>query len=341
MEQNQTISDTYHTRPATLDDALSVCDLINAHSLKYIGTNEVTADRIYTDWTTPGFDILQHTLLVLDADNTVIGYQEVWFEQEIPVHPWIWGRTHPDYEGHGIGTYMLQWAIRKAQEALNRVPEDVRVSAYAGCFSRTETAKALLEAEGWQLIRHSFRMSIELDSPPPKPKFPKGIQLRPYNPEKDAQAVFEADQDAFRDHFGYVEEAFEVAFPKFIHHMTQTELYDPSLWFVAWDGDEIAGICLCKKHTLDDPEAGYISSLGVRRPWRKRGLATALLYHAFGEFYRRGKRMVKLGVDGQNLTGALRLYKKVGMHIERQFDLFEKELRPGREISVQNLESAV
>jgi ribosomal protein S18 acetylase RimI-like enzyme len=78
--------------------------------------------------------------------------------------------------------------------------------------------------------------------------------------------------------------------------------------------------------------------LGVRRPWRKRGLGLALLHHAFGEFYRRGKRKAGLGVDAKNLTGAMRLYEKAGMHIHKQIDLFEKELRPGKEISVQSLE---
>ncbi len=82
---------------------------------------------------------------------------------------------------------------------------------------------------------------------------------------------------------------------------------------------------------------GFVNILGVRRPWRKLGLGLAFLHHAFGEFYRRGKRKAGLGVDAENLTGALRLYEKAGMHVHMQFDLFEKELRPGMEISVQSL----
>ena len=84
---------------------------------------------------------------------------------------------------------------------------------------------------------------------------------------------------------------------------------------------------------------GWVGTLGVLRPWRKRGIGLALLHQSFGEFYRRGFRKVGLGVDGENLTGALRLYKKAGMSVHRQFELYEKELRPGLEISVQNLES--
>ena len=79
--------------------------------------------------------------------------------------------------------------------------------------------------------------------------------------------------------------------------------------------------------------------LSVRRPWRRKGLGMALLYHSFGEFYRRGTRKVGLDVDSQNLTGATRLYERVGMRVNRQYDSYEKELRPGIELSTQSLSS--
>ena len=75
----------------------------------------------------------------------------------------------------------------------------------------------------------------------------------------------------------------------------------------------------------------------MRRPWRKQGLGLALLRHAFNEFYRRGKRKVGLGVDAQNLTGALRLYESAGMRIDQAYDTYEKEMRAGTEISVKSL----
>ena len=78
--------------------------------------------------------------------------------------------------------------------------------------------------------------------------------------------------------------------------------------------------------------------LGVRRPWRRRGIALALLHHAFGELYRRGKHRVVLGVDSQSLTGALRLYERAGMHVQLQYDNYELELRPGTDLSTQTLE---
>jgi ribosomal protein S18 acetylase RimI-like enzyme len=107
--------------------------------------------------------------------------------------------------------------------------------------------------------------------------------------------------------------------------------------FLAMDGDEIAGVNLCRPHAFDDSEIGWVGSLGVRRAWRKRGIGLALLRHSFNEFYRRGKRKVGLGVDAQNLTGALRLYENAGMHVHRAFDHYEKEMRAGIEIGLQAL----
>ena len=111
--------------------------------------------------------------------------------------------------------------------------------------------------------------------------------------------------------------------------------FDPSLWFLAMDGEQIAGVVLCAHH----PDAGWVNTVGVRRPWRKRGLAMALLLHAFGEMYRRGERKISLGVDAQSLTGATRLYERAGMHPALEAAVYQKELRPGEDLSVQELAS--
>jgi ribosomal protein S18 acetylase RimI-like enzyme len=103
------------------------------------------------------------------------------------------------------------------------------------------------------------------------------------------------------------------------------------------DGDKHVGLALCASWDRENKQYGHVDSLGVLRPYRNQGLGLALLQHTFREYYQRGKKGVFLGVDGENLTGALRLYKKAGMQVQRQFDLYEKELRPGKEISVESL----
>jgi ribosomal protein S18 acetylase RimI-like enzyme len=190
---------------------------------------------------------------------------------------------------------------------------------------------------GFQHIRSSYHMLIEMDAPVPEPIFPEGITLRTYSPGLDAAATYQAVEDSFRDHFGFVEEPFEPGLKRF-KHFWEDEGSDPTLMFLAMDGDTVAGINLCRPQAFDDPDMGWVGTLGVLRPWRKRGLGLALLRHSFNDFFSRGKRKVGLGVDAQNLTGALRLYENAGMHVHQAFDQYEKELRPGTEISVQSLQ---
>lgn len=322
-------------RPGRPDDLPALVELLNAHDQHYLGFGTVTLDEMHNEWTSPGFDPARDARLVFTPDGQLVGHIEVWHGEEPPVHPHIWGHVHPAWEGCGIGRALLAWAEQHARSQIDRCPPDARVALRTHKDSRQQPARKLLEANGYRLIRHYFRMRIEMDAPPPAPRWPEGIRLRQADPERELEAIYRTDQDAFRDHFGFLEQPFETGLAQFRHNFLETENYDPTLWFVAQADDQIAGICLCRPHSWDDPASGYVSSLGVRREWRNRGIGLALLQHAFGEFYRRGLRAVELGVDADNLTGALRLYRKAGMQVKRRIDLFEKELRPGREYTVQ------
>jgi mycothiol synthase len=328
----------FTARGANIDDVESALVLFNRWSQSVIGQDEVTdAAAIRNEWVSPGFDPAQDIRLVFAPNREMAGYIEVWANAKPPVHPWIWGRVHPDYEGLGIGTRLLQWGEARALQALREVPDHLRFAPRVGIYSNAEKSKMLFEDMGYYHIRSSFNMLIEMDGPIAEPVWPEGITLRTYNSDNDAEAVYRAQRESFRDHFGFVEEPFEEGLKRFKHFVTEYQDFDPTLLFIAMDGEAIAGINICRPHSYEDPDLGWVGSLGVRRPWRKRGIGLALLRHSFNEFYRRGKRKVGLGVDAQNLTGALRLYENAGMHIHHTFDLYEKELRAGTEISVQSL----
>ena len=328
----------FTVRGAALEDVEASLEMYNLWAQRVIGEDEINdAEAIRNEWRSPDFDPGEDIRLVFAPDGTLVGYIEVWLTAKPPVHPWIWGRVHPDYGDRGIGTYMLRWAENHALRALEELPPDLRFAPRLGIYRQAQASKQLFEDFGYDYLRSSYRMMIDLEQPPPAPTWPAGLQVRTYNPDSDLEAVYRADTDAFRDHFGFVEEPYEEGLEHFKHFMTGYEGFDPSLWYLAMDGEEVAGICLCRPHSYDDPDLGYVSVLGVRRQWRKRGLGLAFLRHAFGEFYRRGKRKAGLGVDAENLTGALRLYEKAGMHVHMAFDTYEKEIRPGKEISVQSL----
>ena len=327
----------FTARGAEMNDIEPAMLLFNRWSQSVVGRPEITnADAIRTEWKSPGFDPERDIRLVFAPDGRMAGYIEVWTTAKPPVHPWMWGRVDPDYEDWGIGTWMLSWAEQRALRVLEDLPAELRLAPRVGTYREANKPKKLFEEMGYHHIRSSYHMLINMDAPVPEAEFPEGITLRTYNPETDAEAVYRAQNDSFRDHFGFVEEPFEEGLKRW-RHFWEEEGVDPTLLFLAMDGDEVAGINLCLPRSFEDPDLGWVGTLGVRRPWRKHGLGLALLRHSFNEFYRRGKRKVGLGVDAQNLTGALRLYENAGMHVQQAFDLYEKELRAGKEISVQSL----
>lgn len=334
-----TLPKGFTVRGARLEDVEPSMNMYNLWAQKIIGEDDVSdIEAIRSEWVSPGFDPAEDIRLVFAPDGTLVGYIEVWTTAKPPVHPWIWGRVHPDYSGLGIGSWMLTWAEKHAMRALDEIPDNLRFAFQIGIYAQAKESQTFFKDFGYRYLRSSYRMLIDIEETPPTPVWPDELTIRAYNPDTDVEAVFLADQDIFRDHFGFVEEPFEEGLQRFKHHMTEYDGFDPSIWWLAFEGDQLAGICLCRPHSYDDLDMGYVSTLGVRRPWRKRGLGLAFLHQAFGEFYRRGKHKVGLGVDAENLTGALRLYEKAGMHVHMQFDVFEKEIRPGKEISVQSLE---
>lgn len=323
----------YSVRPAMMDDVEIVTQLFNLCSLEMIGAEDFTRREVELDWQTPGFELSKDSRVVFNSVGELVGVTSVWADSEIPVHPFVWGRVHPDHRNQGIGSEMLEWSFHRARHVVHRVPKDARVAIHAYSVASFEPSKRLLEDHGMEVIRHSWQMLIDLDENIPQPEWPEGISLVRYDHEKHDQAIYRADYEAFQDHFGFIEESFEVGYPKWVLQMIEDEEYDPSLWFIAFDGDEVAGGSICRAKSWEDPDSGWIRSLFVRKPWRRRGLALALLRHSFHEFKKRGKLRVGLGVDSENLTGATKLYKKAGMRINRQYDRYELEVRPGIEYS--------
>lgn len=338
MENQTKLPKGFHLRAGTMEDLPAALELFNQTSKKMIGSEEFTLVNLENDWTTPGFNQETDQKVILSPEGKQVAYGEVWAVSQPPVHPWVWGRVHPDFEGLGLGSYLLEWAEQRVQQVVEETPDEARVSFYAGIWDHYKPGNDLLTGYGMNLIRNSYQMRIEMNEAPPQPKWPEGIQVRTFRPE-DAEAVYRADEEAFQDHFGHLDEDFETGFARFKHRFSSDPDFDPEIWFLAMDGDEIAGISLCRKKSWEDENMGWVSVLAVRRPWRKQGLGLALLHHSFATFWERGKQRVGLGVDAENLTGALRLYEKAGMHVHRKFNLYEKEIRAGKELAVMGLPS--
>lgn len=327
----------YVVRVPILKDAHAVTDLFNLCSLEMIGAKDYTVDEVRNDWTAPGFNLEKDGRMIINSDGELIAYIEVWAISKPPVHPWLFIRIRPDQDYVKLGSAMFPWAVVRAEQLIPKVPREARVALQSSAVSSYQPMVQLLEKNKMELIRSSWQMVVDLDDPIEQPVWPEGIKMRTYNHTKDGEAVYRADYDAFRDHFGFVEETFEEGYPQWIHTMIKDEHYDPNLWFLAMRDDEIVGGALCRAVAWDDPEMGWVRSLFTRRPWRRKGIALALLRHTFHEFKGRGLQRVGLGVDAENLMGATRLYEKSGMKIHRQIDRYELEIRPGVVLRTEKL----
>lgn len=206
-----------------------------------------------------------------------------------------------------------------------------------GVYQVNKQHARVLHQVGFRLERHFLRMVIEMELEPKKPIYPDGFEFRKIAYEKEFREAILAIAEAFEDHWGFVKkrEEDELAFWK--HRLENDPDFDPGLWFLTMDGDQIAGVCLCFPKLIEDPQMGWVAELAIRRPWRRRGIGLALLQHAFYELYKRGQHKVGLNVDADSLTNATNLYLKAGMHIDRQSASYHKELRAGRDLSTQKL----
>ncbi len=338
VNEQATLKPGFVSRAATMADVETMVDLLNAHWEPLIGVRKVTVEEIRNIFTVPGFDIQTSTRVVLSPDGHMVGLMAVIDLASPPVHPSLHGCVHSDFEGRGIGTYLIQWGKERARQAISRVPDGARVSMHLTTSSAYEPTRRLFEKLGLNVIRYSWIMTIDLNGTPPEPNWPDGFTICTHQDYADGKAIYRAAHEAFQDHWGYVIRDEEEGLERWQHRLDNDEEFDPSLWFLALDGDEIAAVALCSPSMGGDQEMGWVDTLGVRRPWRRRGLALALLQHVFGEFHRRGKKRVGLGVDAESLTGATRLYEKAGMHTTQQLASYEQELRPGKELGTQSVE---
>lgn len=318
---------SFTMQPPTLADIPAMVTMLNACWLDTLGVPAFSEEGLRSQWTSPGFDASNNVRLAVDKSG-IVGYCAVHCSPPY-IRNGLLSRTHPDHQGRGIGTALMQWGERRVAEHLALAPEAARVTVGCNNIATHAAGAQLLRDLGYPHIRSTYEMKIAMSSPPPLSTWPVGITVRGMTADQEEAAVFRALEECFQDHWGHVEKPFDESFAQWLHFVRNVPDYDPNFFFLALAGAEIAGMALCFPKDNEYPDMTWIQSLGVRRPWRRQGLALALLHHVFGECYRHGITKVGLAVDAESLTGATRLYEKAGMYIYRQWDYYEKELRPG------------
>ena len=233
------------------------------------------------------------------------------------------GAVHPDYRRRGIGTTLMQVAEARARVLMRDFPSELPKRLNTFCRDFQTANKALYESREMAPARYFFGMQRDLRTELPTAPVPDGLVVRPFR-AGDEEAAYTAFDEAFQDHWGYEPLPFEL----FRHELLDVPHFRPELWLLGWDGDQVAGF----NFNFVDPayiervgrKEGIVAEVGVRRPWRKRGLATALLARSLRVLCEAGMDYALLGVDTENPHKAVRLYENVGFHEIRRNVVFRK-----------------
>jgi mycothiol synthase len=292
------------SRPATAADTGAILELMATCEVDADGVAEVEEHDVTVAFGRRGFDPELDTQLVFE-DGELVGWADLYRGRGN-------GDVRPTHRFRGIGTALLEWIERRAQELGNAEVGQTKTDADLA-------ARDLFLARGYEPSYVSWIIRIAFDEPPPSPKPIPGIEIRPYRPS-DARDVHRVVDTAFSQWPGRDPEPFDVWASDDLTHPK----FAPEISPLAFDGDELVGVLLA----FDYPEhsEGWITQLATKASHRRRGIGRALLRTSFGWFFERGRRVA--GVSTDTRTGALGLYEKVGMRVQRQYTRYTKHLIP-------------
>jgi mycothiol synthase len=269
-------------------------------------------------------------VVMVESNGQLVGYGRTFWEKEAGGDIWLYnhvGFLLPAWRRRGVGRAMLRWLERRAEAAsLEQAHPRYAAHYFQVLCAAPELGKAvLLERQGYSPARHFYQMvRPNLDDIPACP-LPAGLEVRPVR-TRHLRAIWEANVEAFRDQWGEPEHT-EIEYQRWL---TNGE-FQPEIWKVAWDAasNQVAGMVLGyidqEQNARQQRRRGWTENICVRRPWRKRGLARALIAQNLRELKTRGMAEAALGVDTENLTGALRVYESMDFRAVRRDALWRKQ----------------
>jgi mycothiol synthase len=255
-------------------------------------------------------------IVLAEIDGVLIAAAktEVRTRDGIGVHH-VEGWVRPAWRRRGLGRALLYWTERRSAEVARVDGRPPKRALSAWPDEDQVGATALYESEGYEIVRYGFMMVRDLADPIPDLPLPAGLEIRAVL-ETDHRRIWDADTEAFRDHWDSGERT-EADFESWF----ATPGIDTRLWRVAWDGDEVAGSVMTFVWPAENEalglSRGWLEHISVRRPWRRRGLASALITDALRALRDAGLTEAALGVDAENVSGALRVYEAIGFRRTR------------------------
>jgi mycothiol synthase len=288
-----------------------------------------TLAEVEREFADPDTDFAHDSLLALTADGEVAAMAAVYLlpSAATKVVAFLWGGVHPRHRRRGLGRFLLSWQEARARQKMATRCEPLPRLLRVHCYDNEHDRIALFCRLGFEPYRYFYQMRRDLSQPIPEPVLPAGLRLVNWSPAYD-RATLEAFNEAFADHWGSQPQTAE----QWRLFMVGRDSFRPDLSFLVLDGEEVAGFALNFLSPEENERQGlreaWVGDLGVRRPWRKQGVATALLCLSMRAFRAVGMDYAALGVDTENPTGALRLYERLGFVPVRRSIAFGKLITP-------------
>jgi mycothiol synthase len=305
--------DGYTVRPATRDDIETIARLIQTIDRHDEGIVEPVRGAIEDDWANPLFDAEQDTLTVAAETGELAAYASAWgIDPSTSVEAWI--NVHPNHRGRGLGTWLVGWAEARSRRYLSSPGTSTLLRP---SVSSSGAGGAFLGGLGYRHVRTFWHMERGLDGSEQRGSEPHGVSIRPYR-DGDGPFLHRVLEASFEGHFGFEPMAYDVWEAATLRAPSS----DLSLVFLAERGGEPVGALT----TAIDEEEPWVAELGVLEAHRGTGIGRALLRRVFAELAARGWTIVKLNVDGENRSGATRLYERAGMKRGRSWHFYEKRI---------------
>ena len=297
-------------------DALSVTALIAA-AADQDRTRNVSLTSFQKTWEAyspdPQHPRYDESAVVTESDGTIQGF--AWWALDSPGKVSVEGWVHPSQRRRGVGTALLTAFEHYVQQYLHG-----SVMLTARAYADIPGVEALFKLKQYGQGHPFYTMRTRLQNRTLITDLPAGITVKAFNAGQLDRLV-DTDNTIFQDHWGAKQRTPSL----FRAQMIETRPHDPKLWLLAWAGDELAGECLCHANHLGEPNDGWVSTLGVRREYRGRGLGRALLLMGLQRLQTQGFDTASLSVDGENMM-AVNLYRSVGMDVIRTRLSFEKTI---------------
>lgn len=297
----------------------------------------IAADHVEWSFTTEDFANMDRNStnqdphrdrLIAEVDGKLVGFVGVSWTQ-VSGGPRLYSfQAHvvPDWRGTRLREALLSWAETRARDISIAHPPEVSKFCESWANDEENDWKSLLIDHGYHPARHVYEMvRPDLDNVPRLP-LPEGVELAPVG-KRDYRRIWKLEEEGMRDHPDYSASHFDEAHYR---EWQDSEVFDPTLFVVAWAGDTPIGIV--QPYIKDDEnrrygrKRGHTEHICVLREWRRKGIASALIARSLEQLKARGMTSATLDVDAENPSGALRVYKMLGFRREKSFTFYRKPL---------------